>query len=141
MDLYAENILDHYRHPRNVGTLDRPTAHRHEENASCGDDLTIALRLEDGVIVDVRWQGTGCAISQASMSMLSEALIGMSAEEASDLPATFVYSLLGVPIGPRRVKCALLGLHAMTNALRLYAGTPPQQWTHTAAASETRSLL
>lgn len=130
MDLYAENILDHYKHPRHTGHLSRAVSHR-EENISCGDDLTIDLVIDDGVIADLKWRGEGCAISQAAMSLLSEELIGMSVADAEALKPDEVYSLLGVPIGPRRFKCALLGLHTLKNALRAAHGEPAQSWLET----------
>ncbi len=130
MDLYAENILDHYKNPRNTGHLSRAVTHR-EENISCGDDLTIDLKIDDGIIADLKWRGEGCAISQAAMSLLSEDLIGMSVADAEALKPDEIYSLLGVPVGPRRFKCALLCLHTLLNALRTARSQPPQSWLET----------
>ena len=128
MDLYAENILDHYKHPRNAGHLQRPTASRREENASCGDDLTLELAVEDGVITGLAWRGEGCAISQAAMSLLSEELLGETVINAEGTTKEEVLQLLGVPVGPRRLKCALLCLHTLKNALRTLKGEQPQSW-------------
>lgn len=130
MDLYADNILDHYKHPRNTGGISRAISHR-EENISCGDDLTIDLVINDGVIEDLKWRGEGCAISQAAMSLLSEDLIGMTVSDAEALKPDEVYSLLGVPVGPRRFKCALLSLHTLMNTLRAARKQPPQSWLET----------
>lgn len=130
MDLYADNILDHYKHPRNTGHLSRAISHR-EENISCGDDLTIDLVIEDGVITALKWRGEGCAISQAAMSLLSEDIIGMTTADAEALTPDEVYSLLGVPVGPRRFKCALLSLHTLLNTLRTARKQPPQSWLET----------
>jgi nitrogen fixation protein NifU and related proteins len=128
MDLYAENILDHYKHPRNTGHIASPTVSHREENLSCGDDLTVDLVITDGVIDEVKWRGEGCAISQAAMSLLSEELTGMTADEAMGTTKEEVLQMLGVPVGPRRLKCALLSLHTLRNALRLAARQEPQSW-------------
>lgn len=131
MDLYAENILDHYRHPREKKELAEPTVTHEEVNHSCGDALEIRLIVKDGIVTDAGWTGTGCAISQASMSMLAEELIGKTATELESLRKENVYDLLGVPVGPRRFKCALLSLHALKNALRIARGEAPQGWLDT----------
>ena len=131
MDLYAENILDHYRTPRGQEPLTGPSVEHKEENTSCGDELTIRLLIADGKISTISWAGAGCAISQAAMSMLAEELPGMSLADAEKLTTTKIYALLGVPVGPRRFKCALLGLHTLKNTLRKHAGLPSQPWTVT----------
>ncbi len=136
MDLYAENILDHYKHPRNTGTIPGASVSRKEENASCGDDLTIDLQIEDGVIKDLKWQGKGCALSQAGISILSEELIGKTVEEVERITPKSIHALLGVPVGPRRFKCALLCLHTLKNALRVYKKLEPQSWIETVAVEE-----
>lgn len=130
-DLYAENILDHYRHPRCSGRLPSPTVTHTEVNASCGDTLAVDLQIDDGRIVAVRWEGSGCAISQAGMSLLAEALEGRALDTCSALSPQAVRDLLGVPVGTRRFKCAFLGLHAVNNALRTHAGLPQQSWEET----------
>ena len=137
MDLYAENVLDHYRHPRNQGTLKDATVSHAEKNWSCGDEITMHLRIEDGVIRTVRWEGTGCAISQAAMSLLSEKLEGVTLKKAAELQQKDIFRLLGVPISPRRLQCALIGLHTLKNALRKERGEPPHGWMDTA---ETDSM-
>ncbi len=120
MDLYAENILDHYKHPRHCGeNLSATIVHR-ESNPSCGDDITLFLTLKDECITDVCWKGQGCAISQASMSLLSEALIGKTIAEIDALSSSDVLDLLAVPVGPSRMKCAILSLYTLKNALRVH---------------------
>ncbi len=131
MDLYAENILDHYRHPREQGKLLRPSVRHREENVSCGDELTLDLKISQGKIIRLAWHGKGCAISQAAMSMLSEELPGLSLQKAKSLKPDVMFDLLKVPIGPRRLKCALLALHALTNAIRKYKGQAAQSWAVT----------
>lgn len=131
MDLYADNILDHYRHPRCKAILANASVTHRELNTSCGDDLTVSLRLAGDRIVAVGWEGQGCAISQAGMSILSETLIDKTTTDVAALSAKDMCTLLGVPVGPRRMKCALLALHALKNAIRAQAGRPPQTWTET----------
>lgn len=112
-DLYRENILDHYKHPRNHGELANATIVREEHNPLCGDQLTLYLLVDDGTIKDVRFKGKGCAISQAAASMLTEELIGQTMDEAKQIDKQFVLDLLGIPIGPVRLKCALLSLKTL----------------------------
>jgi len=113
-DFYRENILDHYRNPRNKGHLDNPT-HMHEEhNPLCGDVIRIDLHVNDeDVIEDVRFQGEGCAISQASASMLTEMIQGKTLEEAKQVSKEDILEALGIDIGPVRLKCALLSLKVL----------------------------
>ena len=114
MTMYQENILDHYRNPRNHGTLDEPVTIRREEyNPLCGDRLTIEMRVEDDRVTAVRFHGHGCAISQASMSMLTEEIEGKTLDEVKALTKENVLDLLGIPISPVRLKCALLSLKAV----------------------------
>jgi nitrogen fixation NifU-like protein len=112
-DLAQANILDHYRHPRNHGTLEQPTVSREEFNPLCGDKIRLDLLIKDGIIDDLRFTGRGCTISQASTSMLTEALKGQPVEVAKTFGKEDVLDLLGIPIGYTRLKCALLGLKAL----------------------------
>lgn len=116
-DLYRENILDHYRHPRNYGEIEQATIVQHEHNPLCGDQLSIYLLVENERIVDVKFKGKGCAISQASASMLSEELTGKSVDEAKAFDKQTILDLLGIPIGPVRLKCALLSLKTLKAGL------------------------
>ncbi len=136
MDLYAENILDHYRHPRGQEPLKKVTAEHGEENLSCGDELKLQLNISNGNIAGASWSGTGCAISQAAMSMLSEELIGKSADDVAAMKPDDIYALLGVPVGPRRFKCALLCLHTLKNAFLIASGKKPQGWLETVAVED-----
>ncbi len=128
MDLYAENILDHFRHPHRKAALTRHSVELQEKNPSCGDSLTLMLRMKKNTIEDVGWEGEGCAISQASMSILADALIGKTIEAAQALSPKDILAMLGVEVGPRRLKCALLSLHALRNALRKFQNLPPTPW-------------
>jgi len=117
-DLYRQNILDHNRSPRNRRRMDDATNSRREVNMSCGDDVEIFVRVEDGRIADLSFDGIGCAISQAATSMLTEKAKGLTLEEVAVLDRSFVFGLLGVEVGPARLKCALLGLETLKKALR-----------------------
>ncbi len=113
-DFYKENILDHYRHPRNTGTLENPTYSHEEHNPLCGDVLQIDLIVNDeGVVEQVAFEGRGCAISQASASMLTEMIQGQTLEEVKQINKEDILEMLGIEIGPVRMKCALLSLKAL----------------------------
>ena len=113
-DFYKENILDHYRDPRNVGTLANATHSHEEHNPLCGDIVRIDLHVNDDNIIDkVAFSGKGCAISQASASMLTELLEGKSLEEARQIGKDDILELLGIESGPVRLKCALLSLKVL----------------------------
>ncbi len=131
MDLYAENILEHFRNPQHKVALVSPDVTHEEINVSCGDKVTVMLKIANGAITEIGWQGEGCAISQAGMSLLSEGLPGMSLEEVVTLARSDIDALLGVPVGARRFKCALLCIHAVKNACRIYQKLPPQSWLDT----------
>ena len=131
MDLYAENILDHYRDPRHKEEIANASVTHEEANHVCGDEVTMQLQVEDGKIAGIGWQGVGCAISQAGMSLLCEEVEGMTLEEADALRKQDIYDLLGVPIGPRRFKCALICLHTLKNAIHTYRKEPQQGWVET----------
>ncbi len=113
MDLYHEAILEHYRDPRNWGTLDPADIDHEESNPLCGDRLRLTMRVKDGKITEVGWDGEGCAISQASASMLGEILVGKTLEEARAISKEDILDLLGIELGPVRLKCALLSLKVM----------------------------
>ncbi len=113
-DFYRENILDHYRNPRNKGRLDNPTHVHEEHNPLCGDVIRIDLHVNDeDVIEEVRFEGEGCAISQASASMLTEMIQGKTLEEAKQVSKDDILEALGIDIGPVRLKCALLSLKVL----------------------------
>ncbi len=112
--LYQENILDHYRHPRNHGVLEDADVSHEEYNPLCGDRLTIQLKIgPDDRVEAVRFHGHGCAISQASASMLTEMVEGKTLDEVKAIQKQDILDALGIPIGPVRLKCALLSLKAL----------------------------
>jgi nitrogen fixation NifU-like protein len=113
-DLYRENILDHYQNPRNFGTLENPDITYQDDNPLCGDVIRIDLKLDDeDRIVEARFSGEGCAISQASASMLTEEIVGRTLEEVKHIGKEEVLDLLGIKLGPVRLKCALLSLKVL----------------------------
>lgn len=113
-DLYREQIIDLYEHPLNFGELDPNDFSYEEDNPLCGDVIRIDVRLDDeGRISDVRWRGEGCAISQASASLLTEEVKGMTLEEVKAFPKEELLDLIGVPLSMARVKCALLSLKVL----------------------------
>jgi nitrogen fixation NifU-like protein len=116
-ELYREQVLEHYKHPRNYGELDPRDLEFHDHNPLCGDEMGLHVRVEDGRISELRFHGQGCAISQAAASLASEELIGMALEEAKDLPAEWAIDLLGIDISPTRRKCALLNLKVLRGAI------------------------
>ena len=110
---YREHILDHYKNPRNYGRLEHPDISHEEDNPLCGDVIGMDFRLRDGVIEDVRFHGRGCAISQASASLMTERLRGLSLDEARQITKADVLDELGIDISPARLKCALLSLKVL----------------------------
>jgi nitrogen fixation NifU-like protein len=112
-DLYREAILDHYQNPRNHGTLEPADVSYEEDNPVCGDHIRLDLRLTDGRVSQVRFSGHGCAISQASASMLTEAIQGKTLDELKAFGKDDILDLLGIPLGPVRLKCALLSLKVL----------------------------
>lgn len=113
-DFYRENILDHYRNPRNAGTLDDATHSHQENNPLCGDVIQIDLHVNENNIIDeVAFKGRGCAISQASASMLTEMIKGKTVDEAKAVGKEEILEALGIQIGPTRLKCALLSLKVL----------------------------
>src|SRR5574340_808797 len=115
---YQAQILVHYKHPHNRGSLEPATHRAHESNPLCGDDISLTLRV-DGAdrIEDARFDGEGCAISMASASLLTDGLKGKTLEEARTLDRPAVLASLGVPLSAVREQCALLPLKALQAAL------------------------
>lgn len=109
-DLYRELILDHYQHPHNHGEIPEADISYEDSNPLCGDKIRIDIKLKNNVVEDVKFNGKGCAISQASASMLTDELLGKSLDEIKAMDKQFILDMLGIPLGPTRVKCALLPL-------------------------------
>jgi nitrogen fixation NifU-like protein len=140
-DLYQEVVVEHKRAPRHFGTLEAPTHSARGRNPSCGDDVQVQLRMEDGKLRDIAFNGQGCAICIASASMMTEAALGRDEaalremqqhfravltgqEDPEEAPLGKLVSLAGVRRYPSRIKCALLGWHALMHALQQPADAP-----------------
>jgi nitrogen fixation protein NifU and related proteins len=116
-DLYRDYILEHYRHPHNFGVIDHATVSQEGANPLCGDRITLQLRLSDGKVAAVGFTGRGCAISQASASLLTDEIKGKPIADVSKLGSNDVLDLLGIEISPARMKCAMLSLETLGQAL------------------------
>lgn len=117
MDLYSEIILDHFKNPKNKGRITKPTKKAESYNALCGDKLKIYLKISKGKITEAKFDGEGCAISQASADMLTDKLIGKTTKQIKDLSPNDIYKMLGIEISPGRAKCALLSLETAKKAI------------------------
>ncbi len=118
--LYHENILDHYKHPHNFGEMKHPHVRHREHNPLCGDTLDVFLKFGDGKIKDISFVGKGCAISQASASMLTDAIKGKTVAEIERMTKENVLELLGITLSPVRLKCAMLSLDTLKNAIHIH---------------------
>ena len=119
-NLYRDFILEHYREPHNRGRLDPHDLAFADSNPTCGDELSMTIRLDPSGdrVADIAFEGRGCAISQASASIMTDALRGLSLDEVRDIDPRDVIADLGVPIGPARLKCALLSYKVLQGAVR-----------------------
>jgi nitrogen fixation NifU-like protein len=116
-DLYREIILDHYRNPRNRGTLDPHDYSAEDVNPLCGDEIRIDVRVADGKVDEIKFSGRGCAVSQASASMLTEMVEGMTIDEVKALTKDDLLEEIGIPVSPARLKCALLSLKVLKSGI------------------------
>ena len=123
-DMYRQQILDHYKNPRNHGELENPTFTHVGENPMCGDTIEIDVRLDEDeeVIQNLAFRGDGCAISQAAASMLTEMLLGKTIEELHKMDRDDMIEMLGVDISPMRVKCAVLAEKVAQDGAEIYFG-------------------
>ncbi len=115
--IYKENILDHYRNPHHKGTLSNTTLTHTEHNPLCGDMVTMHLMIKNNQITDVKFDGHGCTISQASASMLTDKLQEMTLDKIKKITRDEIMEMIGVPLGPVRSRCALLALRTVIKGL------------------------
>jgi len=127
-DIYREIILDHYRNPRNKGKLPNADVSIHDSNPLCGDEIDIHLKVEEEKVKEIKFEGRGCAISQASASMLTEMIVGKSLSTVKDLKKQDILENIGLTnLGPARIKCALLSLKVLKlSMVKYYAEKDPQ---------------
>lgn len=123
-DMYREQILDHYKNPRNHGKLEDPTFSHIGENPMCGDEIRVDVMLEDDgeTIEYVAFSGDGCAISQASASLLTQELPGTNLEELAEMDRDDITEMLGIEISPMRIKCAVLAEKVAQYGAEIYRG-------------------
>jgi nitrogen fixation NifU-like protein len=121
--MYKEIILDYYKNPRNRGTVESPQATARDSNPLCGDVVEMQMKFLNGKVSDIKFNGDGCAISQASASMLTELVMGKTIDDVRRLDKVILLENLGSPnLGAVRIKCALLPLKVMKTALYQYLG-------------------
>ncbi len=127
-DIYREIILDHYRNPRNKGRISDADASFHDSNPLCGDEIDIHLKVEDNIVKDIKFEGRGCAISQASASMLTEMVMNKPLTSVKELGKDDILENIGlVNLGPARIKCALLSLKVLKMGMvEYYASKDPE---------------
>ena len=116
-DLYRDYILEHYRRPHNFGVIDNPDASFEGANPLCGDRITLMLGVKDGIVDRVAFTGRGCAISQASASLLTDEIKGKPLAEVAAFRADDLLDLLGIEISPARLKCAMLSHDSLQHTL------------------------
>lgn len=119
MDIYRENILDHYRNPRNYGKLIKPDITQIGDNPLCGDSMVMEIRVSKGKLVEIGFTGKGCAIFMAAASMLTEHVQGMSLSSLRKLSKDDILELLGITLSPTRLKCALLPVKTLQQSVRV----------------------
>ena len=118
--IYRENILDHYKSPRNKGSLKKHDIHHKEYNPLCGDEIEMDVNFDDRKVKEIKFNGHGCAISMASASMLTDSVVGKKVEEINKLTKDDMFEMLGIKLSPVRIKCALLCLDTLKNAIYMY---------------------
>ena len=125
--LYSDILLDHFRHPRNYGSLDAPDISNEQFNPLCGDRIRLELKLEQSRVSDARFKGDGCAISTAAASLLTELVLNEDIAQLADFPDARLISALESNIQPARLQCALLPLQALREGLRNWIGLQDSQ--------------
>lgn len=118
--MYQEELMDHYQHPRHNSILTNADFESGQYNPSCGDAVSMQGNIGDDALTNIAFQGKGCVISQATASMLSEFVLGKTIDEILHLNADDITNLIKIPLGPTRLKCALLALHALKEGIKKY---------------------
>ena len=127
MNIYQEELLDHYENPSNYGSLSNPDISHEEDNPLCGDQIRMDLLVEEDKIKEVRFCGHGCTISQAAASMLTEMIEGKPLGEVKQLTKDDILDRIGIPLGPVRLKCALLALKVLKAGVYGIKGWPGEE--------------
>lgn len=122
MNLYQEILMDHYKHPRNYGSLDKYDFSSGQLNPSCGDSVIMQGIVENNFIKELKFTGKGCVISQATASLVTQAGKGKSIDEILQWDANYITELIGMQLGLLRLKCAMLPLQALQKGIRSYLG-------------------
>lgn len=120
MNIYQATLMDHYKNPRNRGTLPMPDFASEQLNPSCGDQVCMAGMIEGDRVIAVMFEGKGCVISQATASLLTTHVISSSLDRVLIIQSTDIQKLIGIELGPTRLKCALLPLQALQQGLQMY---------------------
>ena len=119
-EMYREHILDHYQNPRHCGRILKPSLYHKELNPSCGDEIELSIRINNGTVKEAKFAGHGCAISQAAASMLMEKIQGKAVKTVMQMTKEEMLELLAIPISAVRIKCALLALRTLEKGLLTY---------------------
>ncbi len=119
-DIYKENLIDHYKHPHNFGILNKPTFSSKGNNPLCGDQVEIFAEVKDDKISDIKFSGSGCAISMASASMLTDKIKGMEVDKIKNIKDKDIFKMIGTDLGVVRAKCGLLGLKTLIKGANEY---------------------
>jgi nitrogen fixation protein NifU and related proteins len=117
--LYKEIVLDHYKNPHNFGELDPADYTAEDSNPLCGDQIRIDMRVDDGIVTDIKFSGRGCAVSMASTSILTDLVLGQPLDEVRAITKDDLLGESGIPVSPARMKCATLGLNVLRVSLAL----------------------
>ncbi len=118
VDIYQEKLMDHYKNPRNKKKIKNPDFFSGQQNPSCGDSILIEGKLDGDKIKELGFDGSGCVVSQAAASMLLQSCIGKTVDEVLKLDKDDILKMVGIPLGPNRIKCALLSLEALKSSLK-----------------------
>lgn len=139
-DMYREHILDHYKHPRNFGVLKPADVDHEANNPLCGDQIRLTFTVDDAhKIKDVKFTGRGCAISQASASLLTSRVKGQTLDDIKRIERDDIVKMLGIPVSPVRLKCALLSLAVLREGVEIYEKTLPPSSSSSSPPSSSSS--